>query len=65
MFYGALENQQRSLSHLQILILKCFKDIFVSMCLSVWCVNMHVGTLEGQNRVLGPLELEIQVAVNH
>lgn len=65
MFYGALENQQRSLSYLQILILKCFKDIFVSMCLSVWCVNMHVGTLGGQNRVLGPLELEIQVAVNH
>lgn len=60
MFHRALENQQRKLKHLQIQILKRFKDLFLG------CVcDKYSSALEGQKRALDPLELELQAAVNH
>lgn len=56
-----LMSTRQEQSHNRLIEVTCI--IFLSMCVCAW-VYMHEGVLEVQ-RVIGPLELELQVIMNH
>lgn len=47
MFHEALENQQRSLNHLQMWTLQCFEVVFVRVCPCVTCTRVPLTVRRG------------------